>query len=148
MFERTASAGHLTSWASRLFTRAIDRRCRSMGLSVAQVPVLLALQEETKLTQKQLVERCAIAQPAMVAILKRMEAADLVRRLPDPEDGRVSRFDLTAKSTAALPALFKALGTGNSIALQGLDEDEQQLLVALLRKLIRNMNDEEARLNG
>ena len=57
MFNRRESSGHLTGWASRLYSRSLDRRIKPLSLSVGQVPVLLMLAEERELSQKDLVAR-------------------------------------------------------------------------------------------
>ena len=143
MFERGASPGHLANWAGRLFARRLERRIRRLGISTGQVPILLSLAGSTGLSQKELVQRSAIEQPAMAAILKRMEASGLVVRHPDQHDRRASIFTLTAKSGALLGSLSNALDEGNSSALAGFTEDEAALLVSLLRRLIRNMDEVE-----
>jgi len=139
MFERAVSAGHLMGWASRLFARALDRRIRPLGISVGQVPVLLMLTESAQLSQKELVERAAIEQPAMVAILKRMEAGGLAVRLTDPNDRRTSLFELTPKAHAVMEPLFVALAEGNNHALADFDASERDLLISMLGRVIRNI---------
>ncbi len=140
MFERSSSPGHLASWAARLFARTIDRQLKPLELSSGHVPVLLALAEEPSLSQRELVERCAIAQPAMVAILKRMEAAGLVARSADPNDGRASIFSLTPASRGKLERLGATLDLGNERALAGFTPDERALVIDLLRRIIRNLS--------
>lgn len=139
LFERIASAGHLTSWAARLFARSLDRRVRPFGLSVGQVPVFLALAEADDLPQRELVRGSAVEQPAMVGILRRMEASGLIVRRGDPEDRRASLFALTPTGRASLAQLHAALDAGNCDALAGFDDEERTLLVTFLRRMIRNM---------
>lgn len=143
MFERGASPGHLANWAGRLFARRLERRIRPLGISAGQVPVLLSLADSKGLSQKELVQRSAIEQPAMAAILKRMEASGLVVRLADQQDRRASIFRLAPRSGALLGPLLKALDDGNTVALSGFTEDEAALLTSLLRRLIRNMDEVE-----
>jgi DNA-binding MarR family transcriptional regulator len=139
MYERKTSPGHLMGWASRLFGRALDRRIRPLGLSVGQVPILLLLAEAGQLSQKDLVKRAAIEQPAMVAILKRMEANGLAERKADASDGRASLFSLTEKATAMLDPLMGALVEGNHHALVGFTADEREQLIAMLYRVIVNI---------
>lgn len=139
MYERKTSPGHLIGWASRLFGRALDRRIRPLGLSVGQVPILLLLAESRQLSQKDLVKRAAIEQPAMVAILKRMEANDLTVREADLSDGRASLFSLTDKAKAMLDPLRESLADGNEHALIGFTVEERELLIAMLYRVIVNI---------
>ncbi len=143
MFERTASVGHLTSWAQRLFARSVDRRLSSMGISIGQIPVLLILAAEDGLSQKELVQRAVIEQPAMVATLNRMEAAGLVTRRADEKDKRSRTFHLTQAARAVVPRVTKVLEQGNTRALAGFSEEEHAHLVALLRRVIENMTADD-----
>jgi DNA-binding MarR family transcriptional regulator len=143
LFEPTASVRHLTNWAQRLFSRSVDRRVSSMGLSIGQVPVLLILAEEDGLSQKELVRRAVIEQPAMVATLNRMEAAGLLTRRADDKDKRSRTFHLTESARAVVPRLTKVLEESNTRALAGFSEQERGHLVALLRRVIENMTADD-----
>ena len=136
---RMESVGHIVTWAARLMTRSMDRRLREVGLSAAQVPVLMILAEEGSLSQKDLVARAAIEQPAMVGTLNRMEGAGLVARSRDPGDGRSSIFALTEPGRAQLETMWQAAMKGNDIALAGFDDDERQQLLSMLRRVIGNV---------
>ena len=136
---RMESVGHIVTWAARLMTRSMDRRLRKAGLSAAQVPVLMILSEEGPMSQKELVARAAIEQPAMVGTLSRMENAGLVSRARDPVDGRSSIFTLTERGSGQLETMWHAAITGNDIALAGFSADERTQLLTMLRRMIDNM---------
>lgn len=139
LFQRLDSAGHLVNWASRLFARNINRRIKPLGVSAGQIPVLLALAESGGLSQKQLVGRSAIEQSTMAATLARMERSGLISRAADPDDGRASRFDLTASGRAALESLYAALGRGNEEAFRGFNDDERRQCLRFLQRMIDNL---------
>ena len=136
---RMESVGHIVTWAARLMTRSMDRRLRKAGLSAAQVPVLMILSEEGSLSQKDLVARAAIEQPAMAGTLIRMEGAGLVARARDPVDARSSIFALTKRGRGQLETMWQAATTGNDIAFAGFDDHERRLLLAMLRRVIVNL---------
>jgi len=145
MFNRMKSAGHLTTWAARLFIRAIDRRLRPLGLSSGQIPILLALAESDSLSQKAFVEQAAIAQPVIAATLRRMEGLGLVLRRRDPHDGRSTLFSLTTRGRSKLERLYAEIDAGNAAALAGLSPQEAGRLLATLRKVIANLSAIEQR---
>lgn len=120
--------------------RTLDRRLRARGISVSHVPVLLMLAEQDGLSQKELVRRAAIEQPAMVAILKRMEASGLVTRRLSPTDARSRLFHLTEQARALLPTLYEAVEAGNYHAVDGLNDGERKLLIDLLTRVIANLS--------
>lgn len=145
---RRESIGHLTNWSGRLFSRRADRKLRPLGISVGQIPVLLALSEQDGLSQRQLVERMAIEQSTISATLKRMEAAALVIREGDPRDGRASIFRMTPAASALMDPMRQLLSEGNARALAGFDEAERAALADMLRRVIDNLAEEEAELDG
>lgn len=139
-YQRSMSVGHLVNWAARLYARTLEKGVRPLGILLAQVPPLLVLCEETELSQKELVERTATEQPAMVAILKRMEASGSVLRRADPSDGRASLFRLSDRALDSLPPLTSLLMEGNRRALRGFSDGEQAHLLEMLKRLIGNLS--------
>src|SRR5258705_13803188 len=120
-----ASVGFWLNNASRTLLRIHDARLRALGLAMAQMPVLLALEECESLSQKELVMRARIEQPSMVELLARMERDGLVKRTPHPDDGRVSLASLTARAREKLPKAKAVLEQGEAEATKGLDATEK-----------------------
>jgi DNA-binding MarR family transcriptional regulator len=76
----------------------------------------------------------------MAQMLARMERDGLIQRTPDPADGRMSRITLTEVARARLPDAIAVLLRGNHEALRGFTDEEAGLLVALLTRLIANLD--------
>ena len=76
----------------------------------------------------------------MAQMLARMERDGLIRRAPDPADGRMSRITLTKAARARLPNAIAVLLQGNREVLRGFTDEEAGLLVALLTRLIANLD--------
>ena len=81
-----------------------------------------------------------IEQPPMAQMLARMERDGLIQRAPDPADGRSSRITLTEVAEARLPDAVAALLRGNREVLRGFTDEEAGLLIALLTRLIANLD--------
>lgn len=143
MFKRKASVGHLVNWAARLFAREADRRLKVVGLSSGQIPVLLALNEKSPLSQRELVDRASTEQPTIAATLARMERDGLVARERDPKDARAWRYSLTDKTHQLMPTVLGALGGGNDLSMAGFTAEERVLTVQLLMRVIYNMTAHE-----
>ena len=135
-----ATPGHLISLAARGFTRLSEARLKPLGFGVGQVPVLVALQNGEASTQRDLARFARIEQPPMAQMLARMERDGLIRRTPDPADGRSSRIALTETALARLPDAIAAVLRGNREVLEGFTEAEAAQLVALLTRLIANLD--------
>ena len=132
--------GHLVSLAARGFARLSEARLKPLGFGVGHLPVLVALQDGQASTQRDLAHFARIEQPPMAQMLARMERDGLIERTPDPADGRSSRIVLTEIARARLPNAVAALLKGNREALSGFTEQEGGQLVALLARLIANLD--------
>ena len=139
-----STPGHLVSLAARGFARLSETRLKPLGFGVGHLPVLVALQTGRADTQRDLARFAQTQQPPMAQMLARMERDGLIRRTPDPDDGRSSRIALTKLALARLPAAIVTLFRGNRDAVAGFADEEIAQFVALLDRLIANLD----RLNG
>ena len=76
----------------------------------------------------------------MAQMLARMERDGLIHRAPDPVDGRSRRIGLTETARARLPDACAALLRGNRELLDGFEDKEAARFVALLIRLIANLD--------
>lgn len=126
--------------ASRLLTHRGEVRLKTLGLAMAQVPVLTALKSDgAVLTQKELAAFAQIEQPTMAQLLARMERDGLIRKIPDPADKRSSLITLTRKASDKLDDARAMLFQGNDEALNGFTEREIATLNRLLKRVVRNL---------
>jgi MarR family transcriptional regulator for hemolysin len=142
-----STPGHLISLAARGFARLSEARLKPLGFGVGHLPVLVALWDGRASTQRDLARFAKTEQPPMAQMLARMERDGLIRRAPDPSDGRSSRITLTELAEARLPDAVAVLLRGNHEALHGFTDEEAKLLVVLLTRLIANL-DRIARVEG
>jgi len=119
MLEVLSTPGHLISLAARGFARLSEARLKPLGFGVGHLPVLAALHDRPGQTQRDLATFARIEQPSMAQMLARMERDGLIRRAPDPADGRSSQISLTKKALTRLPAACAVLFQGNQDALDG-----------------------------
>jgi MarR family transcriptional regulator for hemolysin len=135
-----STPGHLISLAARGFARLSEARLKPLGFGVGHLPVLVALRDGGASTQRDLARFARIEQPPMAQMLARMERDGLIRRTPDPADGRSSRITLTEIAAARLPDAIAVLLRGNQEVLRDFTNEEAGLLVALLTRLIANLD--------
>lgn len=135
-----STPGHLVSVAARGFARLSEARLKPLGFGVGHLPVLVALRDGRASTQRDLARFAKIEQPPMAQMLARMERHGLIRREPDPADGRSSRITLTEIAEARLPDAIAILLQGNQEVLCDFTDEEAGLLIALLRRLIANLD--------
>jgi len=131
--------GHYISRTARAMARVGDMRLRELGFASAQLPVLTALKDGARLSQTELAAWAKVEQPTMAQLLARMERDGIIRREPDPNDRRSSLISLTNEARAKLPAGRAILLQGNKEATRGLSADEVKTLIALLGRVLANV---------
>jgi DNA-binding MarR family transcriptional regulator len=84
-----------------------QKRLAPIGVDPRTYAVLLALAARDGQSQRQLSAQLGIHRNVMVSVIDTLEARDLVRRLPHPDDRRAFAVTLTDKARDLLPALDK-----------------------------------------
>jgi len=135
-----STPGHLVSLAARSFARLSEARLKPLGFGVGHLPVLVALGEGRVSTQTDLARFAKVEQPPMAQMLARMERDGLIQRAANPDDRRSSRIMLTPTAEARLPEAIAVQLRGNEEALHNFTDDESDLLISLLRRLIANLD--------
>ena len=130
----------LINMASRGLMRLAERRLKPFGASAGQLPVFYLLRDGGAMSQRDLARLARIEQPSMAQTLARMERDGLIRRVPDPKDGRSSLISLTKKALTKTPALREALHAGRAELVEGFSQAEIATLCDLLRRLNRNLD--------
>lgn len=126
--------------ASRLIVRHFEQRLRPLDFGWAYFPVVVALKENGKLTQKELAEHAKVEQPTMAALLARMERDGLIARETNPTDKRSSWISLSAKANARLPRAMKQLAEVVGLATSGLSRGECATLIGILQRVVNNLD--------
>ncbi|MCE9573532.1 MAG: MarR family transcriptional regulator [Deltaproteobacteria bacterium] len=120
---------------SRKLLRMHDARLRELGIGMAYIPVLMALDERGPLSQKDLVAAARVEQPTMVQLLARMERDGLIRR---PEVQRGGLFELTRLARTRVAQARDVLVRGEQQVVRGISEEEKATLIALLKRVAAN----------
>ncbi len=139
--EAAVAPGYLANHAARVFNRLVDGRLREHGLTLSLIGPLLLLSWKGPMLQRDLVRHSAVKQPAMVALLNKLEAAGMITRLASAADKRVATVDLTDRGRDAAALGRAALLEMNSKAVSGFAAKETALVVDLLGRVIANLED-------
>lgn len=136
------SVSYWVNQASRGILKHFESRLRPLGFGMAYLPVALALEAQSGLTQKQLAALVQVEQPTMAALLKRMERDELIIREQNPEDRRSQFFELTSLGRERLPKVKACLNQEAGILMNGFSISEQALFIELLKKLLGNLESD------
>lgn len=138
--EASVAPGYLANHAARVFNRIVDDALRQHGLSLALLAPVLLLSWKGPMRQRDLVAAAAVKQPAMVALLGKLEVMGLISRTPAPDDRRAAIVSLTAHGANMAEIGGDALRQANAKGLGGYSEEEQRMLVALLQRFIKGLD--------
>ena len=120
------SAYSLSHAFSRFYRPMLDK----LGLTYPQFVVMMVLWERGKITMKALSDKVMLDSNTLTPLLKKLEAAGLVRRARNKDDERVLDVEITDKAKALkldgqLAAMAIAEASGES--LEGVIEIQQRL---------------------
>ncbi|HEY6433256.1 MAG TPA: MarR family transcriptional regulator [Acetobacteraceae bacterium] len=87
---------------ARLLRVEADKRARAHGMTRAQWAILIWLERQPGISQKELAELLEVEPITVARLIDRLEARGMVERRPDPKDRRIWRLHLLA---AAHPVL-------------------------------------------
>nr|MDX8321913.1 MarR family transcriptional regulator [Agrobacterium sp. rho-8.1] len=136
--EAAVAPGYLANHAAKVFNRLVDNALRPHGLSMALIGPVLLLSWKGPMLQRDIVRSSAIKQPAMVALLDKLEAMGLIFRTPSESDRRAAMVELTEKGKEAAAIGRDVLIATNREGLEGFSRDEADLMIALFQRLIAN----------
>ncbi len=136
--EAAVAPGYLANHAAKVFNRLVDNALRPHGLSMALIGPVLLLSWKGPMRQRDIVRSSAIKQPAMVALLDKLDAMELIFRTPSESDRRAAMVHLTEKGSEAAAIGRSALIETNRQGLEGFSEDEANLMITLFQRLIAN----------
>ncbi|MEV0253405.1 MarR family transcriptional regulator [Streptomyces sp. NPDC050732] len=121
---------------TRRLQRIQKRHLVPIGITPAQSRLLRTLAHyETPPRMADLAERLEVVPRAVTTLVDGLEAADLVRRAPDPTNRRVIRIELTDAGLKALGELRGARRAAAEDILAPLDTEQRAQLGVLLNAL-------------
>src|SRR6202035_5082189 len=120
--------GRLGSLASRSWTTFLTAH----GLTQSQYSVLVVLKEQGPMGQQRLARQVAVDSRNIVPVLDTLAAKGLIKRQPDPADGRRRTVTLTADGTTLADTIAAAAASGQDDFLGALDDQDREQLNDLL----------------
>ena len=128
----------LTS-VSRAVKAHLESRLLARGVHAGQQFILESFWREDGQTPGELAQRIGVETPTVTRAAQRMEAAGLVRRVPDQEDARLVRVYLTKRGREVQTLLPTLLRAATDEVLAGLTQEERAELVRLLKHVQQNL---------
>ena len=110
-----------------------------LELTKVDANILLALHGEKEKTKVQLAQRLSFDPNSLTRSLDRLIAAELITRIANKADRRFVQLSLTASGNKLVKKYLKLMRGIWGKALNGIDEEEVELLDNILKKMFANL---------
>jgi MarR family transcriptional regulator, organic hydroperoxide resistance regulator len=124
----------------RALVREFDARSSALEITMPQFHVLRCLWRQDGVLTSALAGEAVVDGATLTGVLDRLEARGLIRRERSREDRRAVRIHLTPSGRDLERPLRSISAAVNDLALEGLNPQEREELVALLARVARNLN--------
>jgi MarR family transcriptional regulator, transcriptional regulator for hemolysin len=141
MRQRGTPIGLQLARVSKSVGRAFNDALAEVGGSLPVWLILTTLRSEAHPSQQQLARAVGIEGPTLTRHLDQLEAAGLVRRVPQPDDRRAVRVEPTEAGLALHARMLEVVIAFNRRLTTGLAEDDLERLRVLLETLEANVRE-------
>lgn len=119
---------------ARLMRIDADKRARAQGMTRAQWGILIWLERQPGISQKELSELLEVEPITVARQIDRLEGSGMVERRPDPRDRRIWRLHLLPPALAAMEDINLQRADMTRIVATGIDRPTLETMTeALLR---------------
>lgn len=136
--ERKAFIDALTTVGRKLRT-AFDARLRTQELTLARGRILMILSRRDNVTLTDLAQELEVETPTAVRLLDGLERAQLLERLPVPEDRRVKRLALTKGGVKLAAQVNDMAAAMREEVLAGVTAEELATAQRVFEAMARNI---------
>lgn len=135
--------GYLVADIARLMRRRFVRALAAAdtGVTAAEARVLAYVEHYPGQRQAALAERLGVEPMTMSALVDRLEAAGLLRRLPDPQDRRAKLIELTAEAAPVAGRIHEVALRLRRQAVEGFSQADVDAVYDLLERMHDNLAD-------
>lgn len=117
---------------ARLLRVDADKRARAHGMTRAQWGILIWLDRQPGLSQKELAEILEVEPITVARLIDRLESRGMVERRPDPKDRRIWRLHLCSAAHAVLGEIDRQRAQMRTLLAQGIDDETIETLTEAL----------------
>lgn len=132
----TEQIGYLMKAIIKKWRSTLDQRLAGIGMSEARWFCLLHLgRAEAPMPQVELAEAMGITPPSLVKLLDRLEEDGWVERLPEPQDRRAKRVNLTPKAHEMVKVIEDEAQQLRQEVWKGISASDRQTFLRVLQQL-------------
>jgi MarR family transcriptional regulator for hemolysin len=120
---------------ARLLRVDADKRARAHGMTRAQWGILIWLERQPGISQKELAELLEVEPITVARLVDRLEARGMVERRPDPRDRRIWRLHLSLPAHQMLCEINLQRAEMAEMVTAGIDEVSQTIMIEALVRM-------------
>jgi MarR family transcriptional regulator for hemolysin len=124
---------------ARLLRVDADKRARCQGMTRAQWGILIWLEREPGITQKELAELLEVEPMTVARLIDRLEARGMVERRPDPRDRRIWRLHLRPAAYPILREIERQRAEITRNICAGIDPETVETVIEALLAVKSNL---------
>lgn len=142
----TVNLGRMLGCCGRLAKLNVDAELRRRGYDVtpqqSSALIYLSKHREEHITQRDLEKAMQLKPSTINGIVDRLLEKGFITRCTCPTDGRCRLLHLTEEGQEMVNSFREALEQTNKTVAADLSEEEQQVLVGLLKRIITHLDNE------
>ncbi len=139
----TESHGKYISAIYRHMQVLIAAELAPYRIGSGQYIFLMAIAGQERMTQKALSEDLLIDKTTTAKAIAKLEAEGYVRREADPADNRYHLLYLTEAGRSVVPKVQEALNRITNTTRKGITDEEYAFMLDLLKKVLRNISEQD-----
>jgi MarR family transcriptional regulator, transcriptional regulator for hemolysin len=120
---------------ARLLRVDADKRARAHGMTRAQWAILIWLERQPGISQKELAELLEVEPITVARLVDRLESRGMVERRPDPRDRRIWRLHLRLPAYQVLREIDQQRSEMATMVTQGVNDDSQTIMIEALVRM-------------
>jgi MarR family transcriptional regulator for hemolysin len=120
---------------ARLLRVDADKRARAQGMTRAQWAILIWLEREPGISQKELAELLEVEPITVARLVDRLEGRGMVERRPDPRDRRIWRLHLLRPAHLVMREIDEQRSDMAALVTDGVDENSQTIMIEALVRM-------------
>jgi MarR family transcriptional regulator for hemolysin len=127
---------------ARLLRVDADKRARLHGMTRAQWAILMWLERQPGISQKELSELLEVEPITVARLIDRLEARGMVERRPDPRDRRIWRLHLLRPARDVLQEIDDQRADMTRMVTAGIDENSIEIMTEALMRMKSTLTQE------
>lgn len=115
--------------------KSVERDIRNYGLNTTEFAVLEFIYNKGDQPIQKIGEKVLIASSSITYVVDKLEKKNFLRRIPSPEDRRITFASITEEGRAFMDEIFPCHRETMAKIMGGLPESEKEVLLHQLKKL-------------